>query len=334
MEVAPQHRVKVLVIRLSSMGDIVLTTPVVRALHTQLQGEVEIHFLTKQTFAFLLEANPRIARVHTFVKTVQEVLPDLVLEDFDYIIDLHNNIRSAVVKRRLKCLAFTVDKLNWQKWLLIHTGWNRMPDLHVVDRYMATLKAFGVKGDDRGLEYYIPQHQGLSAQQLDQLQQGDFLAVVIGGAHAGKRASADAMVQWLRGIQHRVVLVGGKDDRNDAERVAEHIQCINWVGELSVHQSAQVMQLARVVLTGDTGMMHIAAAFHRRIVSVWGCTSPQLGMAPYRPHPDSVVLEPVGRSKRPCSKLGNRCKYGMDHKCIDQIAPQQVQEAIERSWAQ
>lgn len=334
MEVATSYRVKVLVIRLSSMGDIVLTTPVLRSLQTQLQGDVEIHFLTKQSFAFLLEANPRVSKVHTFSKTVQEVLPQLEAEQFDYIIDLHNNIRSAVVKRRLKCLAFVFDKLNWQKWLLVNTGWNRMPDVHVVDRYMATLKAFSVVDDGLGLEYYFPDQQGLPEDRVKSLQQQPFLAVVVGGAHAGKRPSSAVLANWLKTVQHPVVLIGGKEDRLDADLVAAQIPCINWVGELTVHQSAQVVQMAHVVLTGDTGMMHIASAFNRPIVSVWGCTTPQLGMAPYRPHPASVVVEPIGRKKRPCSKLGNRCKYGMDHKCIDQITPEQVLSAIETSWAQ
>lgn len=334
MEVSSPYRVKVLVIRLSSMGDIVLTTPVLRALQTQLQGEVEIHYLTKQSFAFLLDANPRIARVHTFSKTVQEVLPQLEAEQFDYIIDLHNNIRSAVVKRRLKCLTFVFDKLNWQKWLLVNTGWNRMPDLHVVDRYMATLKAFSVKDDGLGLEYYIPEQHGLLVEHVNRLQQQPFLAVVVGGAHSGKRPSPTVLVDWLKAVDHPIVLIGGKDDRSDADQVASQIPCINWVGELTVHQSAHVIQMAQVVLTGDTGMMHIASAFQRPIVSVWGCTTPLLGMAPYRPHPASVVVEPIGRKKRPCSKLGNRCKYGMDHKCIDQITPEQVLSAIETSWAQ
>jgi ADP-heptose:LPS heptosyltransferase len=334
MEISSQLRTKVLVIRLSSMGDIVLTTPVLRALQTQLHGEVEIHYLTKQSFAFLLEANPRITRVHTFSKTVQEVLPELETIGFDYIIDLHNNIRSAVVKRRLKALTFVFDKVNLQKWLLVNTGWNRMPNLHVVDRYMATLKAFGARDDGKGLEYTIPAGEALSELMRSQAMQRAFIAVVVGGAHPGKRPSPEVLISWLKDIQYPIILIGGKEDQMDAQQIAEGIECLNWVGELTVHQSAEVVKLARVVLTGDTGMMHIASAFQRPIVSVWGCTTPQLGMAPYCPHQASVIVEPMGRKKRPCSKLGNRCKYGMAQKCIDQITPQQIQQAIETSWAQ
>jgi ADP-heptose:LPS heptosyltransferase len=104
-------------------------------------------------------------------------------------------------------------------------------------------------------------------------------------------------------------------------------------GKLNVHESAWFLKYAQVVVTGDTGMMHIASAFNKKIISLWGCTVPGLGMSPYRPHPESIILEPFGRKKRPCSKLGNRCKYGMDNRCVHQIQPTAIQMAIEKLWA-
>jgi heptosyltransferase-2 len=160
------------------------------------------------------------------------------------------------------------------------------------------------------------------------------MVVVVGGAHEGKRPSAGRLVKWLENIQHPIVLIGGPEDKADADRIAANIPCENWVGQLSVHQSAHVLKLAEMVVTGDTGMMHIASAWGKKIVSLWGCTTPQLGMSAYRGHQSSAVLEPIGRRKRPCSKLGNRCKYGIQNKCIDQISVEHFQEAIERSWAQ
>lgn len=314
------------------MGDIILTSPVLRAIHDQVEGQTEIHFLCKKQFEGLLEANPRIQKIHSFEKTVQEVLPQLELEHFDYIIDLHRNIRSAVVKRRLKCLSFTFDKLNFEKWLLVNFGWNRMPELHVVDRYLQTLKGFGAKDDGLGLEYYIPMGQELPPDKAHILSAKSTIAVVIGGAHEGKRPSALAWISWLAPLQQSIVLIGGKEDGPLASEIASQVKVLNWVGELTVHQSADVLSRAEVVISGDTGMMHIAAAFGRKIISIWGCTAPSLGMAPYRGHEASIILEPKGRKKRPCSKLGNRCKYGMKQKCVDQITPEQVAQAIEKLW--
>jgi ADP-heptose:LPS heptosyltransferase len=108
-------QVKVLVIRFSSIGDIVLTTPVLRALKTQLEGEVEVHYLTKKKFSGLLEANPYVDRIHVMDETVQEVLPELEKIGFDYVIDLHKNIRTSIVRKRLKALTFVFKKYNFEK---------------------------------------------------------------------------------------------------------------------------------------------------------------------------------------------------------------------------
>jgi ADP-heptose:LPS heptosyltransferase len=334
MEPSSLPPTKILVMRLSSMGDIVLTTPVLRALKSQLEGEVEVHFLCKQNFADLLKANPYLYRIHTFDRTVQEVLPQLVEQDFDYVIDLHKNIRTSVVKRRLKKLQFDFDKLNFKKWLWVNFGFNFMPPLHIVDRYMATLKAFGIKDDGLGLDYHIPVGEGLTEAFLQQLPSQHFLVVVIGAAHTGKRADAEVWKQWLQSIHYPIVLIGGKEDMDAAQQIAHSSQAINLVGQLSIHQSADVIARSHVVVTGDTGMMHIAAAFGKRIISIWGCTAPGLGMGPYRAHPGSISIEPQLRKKRPCSKLGNRCKYGLNNRCMHQNSASQIRAAIEKSWVQ
>jgi ADP-heptose:LPS heptosyltransferase len=329
-------QVKVLVIRFSSIGDIVLTTPVLRALKTQLTGEVEVHFLTKKKFAGLLEANPHVDKIHSIEKTVQEVLPELETIGFDYIIDLHRNIRTSVVRRRLKTLAFVFRKYNFEKWLWVNFGINRMPDVHIVDRYLETLKAFGVHDDGHGLDYFIPEGCGLKPGQLPSGHQENCVVVAIGAMHEGKRMSAQLLAQACASIQRPVILIGGAEDRQRGDEIAT--QCgahvFNACGKLSIHESADCIRRAAVVVSGDTGMMHIASAFFKKIVSVWGCTVPGFGMYPYRPHPSSIMLEPVNRTKRPCSKLGNRCKYGMDQKCIDQIATERLTEAIEKLLAQ
>lgn len=320
---------RILVIRFSSIGDIVLTTPVVRRLKQQLEGEVEIHFLTKKKFAGLLEANPYIHTVHTMEKTVQEPLGELSRLEFAYIIDLHNNIRSSVVKRRLKSLAFTFRKLNVQKWLWVNLGINMMPQVHVVDRYLDTIKAFSTTDDGKGLDYFIPEGQGFPKEKIP-FAENRFVALVIGGAHLGKRMGAEQWAEVVRGISAPVVLLGGPEDVEDANRIAATAgrEVWNAVGKLTLHESASVVREAEVVVTGDTGLMHIASAWGKKIVSLWGCTVPGFGMSPYRPHPASVILEPMNRAKRPCSKLGNKCKYGMDNRCINHIGEGAVVSAV------
>ncbi|MEZ4799940.1 MAG: glycosyltransferase family 9 protein [Flavobacteriales bacterium] len=311
---------KILIIRFSSMGDIVLTTPVIRRLKQQLDGDIEIHFLTKKNFANLLEPNPYIAKVHAIDKSVQEVMPELLKEEFHYVIDLHSNIRSRIVKRRLKKLNFTFKKLNVKKWLLVNFGWNLMPEKHIVDRYLDALHAFGTTDDGQGLDYFYPENFEANLQLPNH-----YTAFAIGGAHIGKRMEAEKLIEIISQIPGQIVLLGGKEDVETANKIAASLpDVINGVGQWSIHQSAYASEHADLVITGDTGLMHIASAFGKNIISLWGCTTPSLGMYPYRPGNLSVIVEPHGRKKRPCSKLGNKCKYGNDNRCIQAISVEEV----------
>jgi len=331
---------KILIIRFSSIGDIVLITPVLRAIKEQFDGETEIHVLTKRAYATVLDGNPNIARIHTIEKSTQEVMSELKSEHFDYIIDLHSNIRSRVVKRTLRCLSFTVRKYNIQKWLWVNFGINRMPQNHIVNRYLETLKGFGVQPDERGLEYYIPENEKITDGDLPQLMRSPYIAFAIGATHDGKKLSESRIIEVAKSIQKPLVLIGGKEDIATGEAIANACgpSVLNACGKWSLHKSADAVRRAEVVLTGDTGMMHIASAFTKKIISLWGCTVPGLGMSAYKPNPASIIIEPKPRSRfrfhsRPCSKLGNRCKYGMDNRCIDQIEIAEINRAIETLWA-
>jgi ADP-heptose:LPS heptosyltransferase len=331
---------KILIIRFSSIGDIVLITPVLRAIKEQFDGETEIHVLTKRSYATVLDANSNITKLHTIEKTVQEVIPQLKSEQYDYIIDLHSNIRSRVVKRTLKSLSFTVKKYNIQKWLWVNFGINRMPQNHIVERYLETLKGFGVKQDERGLEYYIPESEKFTESGMPEIMRKPYIAFAIGATHDGKKLSKSRIIKVAQSIQKPLVLIGGKEDIETGEAIAHACGSgvLNACGKWSLHQSADALRRAEVVLTGDTGMMHIASAFTKKIISLWGCTVPGLGMSSYKPHPASIILEPKPRSRfrfldRPCSKLGNRCKHGMNNRCIDQIEITEINRAIETLWA-
>jgi ADP-heptose:LPS heptosyltransferase len=331
---------KLLVIRFSSIGDIVLTTPVLRAIKQQLDGETEIHVLTKRSYAAVLEGNPNISKIHTIEKSVQEVIPELKNQNFDYVIDLHNNIRSRVVKRTLKCLNFTFKKYNIQKWLWVNFGINRMPKSHVVERYLETLRGFGVQPDKGGLEYYIPDSEKFADSELPEIMRKPYIAFAIGATHDGKKLSESRIIEVSKSIQKPLILLGGKEDVATGEAIANACgaNVLNACGKWSLHRSADAVRRSEVVLTGDTGMMHIASAFTKKIISLWGCTVPGLGMSAYKPHPSSIIIEPKPRARfkvhsRPCSKLGNKCKYGMDNRCIDQIELEQINRAIETLWA-
>ncbi len=311
---------KYLIIRFSSIGDIVLTTPVVRALKRQVGAEV--HYLTKASFRNVLAANPYIDRIHSIRKSAGEVLPQLRAEGFDGIIDLHNNLRSQRVRWGLFPVpARGFNKLNLEKWLMVRFKINRLPDVHIVDRYLKAAAHLGVVNDGEGLDYFIP--------PADELETGVFIrsgakervgnpdlkppeipytAFVIGAAHATKRLPPEKIAEFCRKIEGPVVLLGGPEDAETGQRVTQSAggNVINACGRCNLNQSASLVRQARRVVTHDTGLMHIAAAFRKEIVSVWGNTIPEFGMYPFYPNGvnKNTTLEVKGLPCRPCSKIG------------------------------
>ncbi|MBK9338683.1 MAG: glycosyltransferase family 9 protein [Lewinellaceae bacterium] len=313
---------KILLLRFSSIGDIVLTTPLARCLKQQLGAEV--HFLTKQAFAPILTPNPHINRVFTFDKNLAEVLPALRREHYDWVLDLHHNLRSARVKWALGRPARAFDKLNIEKWLLVHTGINRLPDTHIVHRYMATAGHLGVRYDGQGLDYFIPDAEEVHLPALAPgLVTGNYIAFVIGANYATKRLPTDKIAAVCRRIGQPVLLLGGKAEQAAGAQIAaaagSHV--LDFCGRLSLHQSASVVRQAAKVATHDTGLMHIAAAFRKPVVSFWGNTVPAFGMYPLYPDGSdgSTIFEVPGLSCRPCSKIGyDRCPRG-HFRCMNDL---------------
>ncbi len=322
---------KVLILRFSSIGDIVLTTPVVRCLKQQ--AGAEVHFLSKQAFEPILTSNPYIDRVFSFQKNTSEVIPALKAEQYDVVIDLHHNLRSCWLRRQLGRPSYAFDKLNLEKWLLVNTGIDRLPDIHIVQRYMATVATLGVEYDGKGLDFFIPEGRDWQhSEQAAKIPAKPYIAFVLGATHATKRLPEEKIIDICSQLEQEVVLLGGKSEMETGQRVAQaggpHI--INLCGQLSLHASASVVRDAAVVLTHDTGLMHIAAAFQKTIVSVWGNTIPKFGMYPIYPTgmQRNTSLEVPGLACRPCSKIGyDKCPKG-HFKCMRNIPTAQVIEHL------
>lgn len=323
---------KILVIRFSSIGDIVLTTPVIRCLKKQLQAEV--HVLTRKSNRNLFISNPYVDQVHVYENSLAEIIPVLKKIKFDHIVDLHKNLRSLRVRFALKRPSGNFPKLNVQKYLLVNLKINRMPAIHIVDRYFEAVNQLGVKNDGKGLDFFIPEQDQLQLVDLPETYRNGFVAVVIGGKHATKVLPAEQVIEVCRRLTCPVILLGGPEDAKMAVGIAEAIGGRVWnsCGLLNLNQSASVLKLAKSVLTNDTGLMHIAAALHKPIVSVWGNTIPELGMYPYLPAAgdQSVIIENKSLSCRPCSKIGySKCPKG-HFKCMLDLNPQEIADNVSR----
>ncbi|MFC2090678.1 glycosyltransferase family 9 protein [Bacteroidota bacterium] len=311
--------VKFLIIRFSSIGDIVLTTPVIRGLKSQVE-DAEIHYLTKPPFAEILQANPYISKTFTFSDRPDELIQTLKEESYDYIIDLHNSLRSRRIKFALKRMYFTVNKVNARKWLYVNLKIDVLPDLHIVDRYMHTLHVFEVNNDSSGLDYFIPREDEIDIQQLGKDFSSGYIAFAIGAQHQTKLLPLEKIVEIIENLSSPVILIGGPEDEQKGVEILKKLpqkKLMNGCGKWRINQSASIIKQANLVLGHDSGMTHIAAAFKKKVITVWGNTTPRFGMSPYLPDPLSEYFEVPGLKCRPCSKLGKKSCPRKHFKCMN-----------------
>ncbi|HJU46403.1 MAG TPA: glycosyltransferase family 9 protein [Chitinophagaceae bacterium] len=313
---------KILIIRFSSIGDIVLTTPVVRCLKKQ-APTAEVHYLTKVSFRSIIASNPYIDKCHYLENDLAQTIEALKQEDFDYVIDLHHNLRTLKVKRALGKKAFSFDKLNMEKWLLVNFKWNTLPAKHIVDRYMETVSSFGVKNDGVGLDYFIPEKEELKLEDIPASHHAGYIGIVIGAALNTKKYPVHKWKEYLATLNHPVILLGGKEDVANGAAIAsiDPVKIYNACGKFSLHESAGIVKHAKFIITNDTGLMHIAAAFKKPVISLWGNTVPEFGMYPYYGNSNTTfdMLEVKKLWCRPCSKIGyKKCPLG-HFKCMEDI---------------
>lgn len=324
---------KILLIRFSSIGDIVLTTPVIRCIKRQMDDDVELHMLIKEKFASLSHNNPYIDKTFEYSGSLREVIKELKKEEYDYVVDLQKNHRSRAVCRALRCEHHSFHKLDFEKMLLTTFKINRLPKVHIVDRYFEAVKELVVSNDGKGLEFYISETNMMQEPDLPEEFRNGFYAVVVGGSYNTKIMPADKIVEIIEKLDEPVILLGGPGDMQRAKVIADAVGENVWnpVGLLNLEQSASIIKMSKAVLTGDTGMMHIAAAFNKPIVSVWGNTVPEFGMYQYYPKGSDNelnIMEVKDLKCRPCSKLGyKKCPKG-HFKCMQLIDADEVVKGL------
>jgi ADP-heptose:LPS heptosyltransferase len=319
---------KFLIIRFSSIGDIVLTTPVIRCLRKR-YPDAEIHYATKLSFQPILEANLYINKVHLLRDDINALIKELKTENFDYIIDLHHNLRTLKIKNALKVKAFSFNKVNIQKWVLVNTKFiNVLPHKHIVDRYMDTVKSLEVMNDGLGLDYFIPSKDLLRPDDIPTSHIHGYIGIVIGAAHNTKKLPIDKLKELCTKLDHPIILLGGKEDIPAATEIAsvDRVKVYSACGKFNINESADLVKNAKLIISHDTGLMHIAAAFKKNIISVWGNTVPSFGMYPYQTFYE--VFETKHLWCRPCTKIGfDKCPLG-HFKCMRKISMDDIVKRV------
>jgi ADP-heptose:LPS heptosyltransferase len=291
-----------------------------------------------------VEHNPYIDKLHVLSHSWELLMHELIDEDFDYIIDLHHNVRTWGIKNGLQKRSFSFYKLNIQKYLYTALKINILPQVHIVDRYMRTLKSFGVKNDGAGLDYFIAPHEEIKREDIPLSHRAGYIGCVIGGAHGTKKWPVHKWKEFCAAIDHPVILLGGKEDVAAANEISsvDPVKIYNACGKFSINESADIVRKSKLVVTNDTGLMHIAAAFRKPVISLWGNTVPSFGMYPYYGNRATVPNRGTDRSSnelfdilqvnklwcRPCSKIGyKKCPLG-HFKCMEKITANAVYEKV------
>jgi len=314
---------KVLVIRFSSIGDIVLTTAAIRCLKLQIPN-VEVHFLTKEKFKNVSVANAYIDKFHYYKNDLSTLAAELRNEDFDYIIDLHKNLRTYLLRLRLmtaKALWFSYHKLSIQKFILTKLKINVMPERHISLRCIDAMKQLGVIDDGKGLDYFIPDNECIKDEDLPHGHLFGYVAIVIGATHNTKKLPVYKLQEICTQINYPIVLIGGREDAEEGAAIASvnPEKIFNACGKFSLNESADLVRKAKLVISHDTGLQYVACAFQKPVLAIWGGTSPKLQVEPFygtgnnSMHKNFIVQD---LPCQPCSNYGTKkCPRG-HFKCM------------------
>lgn len=339
---------KILIIRFSSLGDILLTTPFIRILRKSFP-DARIDFLVKREFISALEDNPHISSVIAFSPDsaggFTELKNQIRSERYDAIFDLQNSIRSRMLRFHSGAAVIkVVNKYVVKRFLLVTLKWNFYREVtSVVERYLMTGREFGLVDDGVGLEFNVPQSitdaVTVATKENRSGQPDSVLGFAPAARHATKRWSLeyyrDLAALYSARLETRIMIFGGDGDKEYCDSLASQINgrvgrevATSYAGRFSLAETAAAMDQCSVIVSNDTGLMHLAAARKRNIVAIFGSTVREFGFFPYGS--PSVVLEERDLSCRPCSHIGRpKCPKG-HFKCMNDITPARVLNAITR----
>jgi lipopolysaccharide heptosyltransferase II len=321
---------RILLVRFSSIGDVLLTTPLIRALRRACP-DATITALTKRQFAPLLADNPHLDA--TLALGPEDSLPALGRsirqQRFTHLLDLHGNLRSRILRLLAPGPWQSYNPRRRARRELIRFKRDRYPDrVPVAERYFEAARDLGVTPDGGPPEFAVSTERDAEAGGWlgPMVPERGHVALAPGAHHATKRWPAahwEALAARLASHGYGVVVVGGLQDATLSQAVARAAGAAgrSATGQFDLPGSAALLARARVLVSGDTGLMHLATAVGTPVVALFGPTVEQFGFFPYRA--TAVVLQ-RDLPCRPCSAMGGtRCPLG-HHRCLTEITPEEV----------
>jgi ADP-heptose:LPS heptosyltransferase len=316
---------RVLIIRLSSLGDILLTTPVIRAIKKK-HPSAKIDFVIRENFIDAVKFNPNIAKIYCYKKDDAPALRnELLLQNYDVVFDFQNNWRSRALTKGMKTEVHRFRKPTFKKILLVWTKINLLKNIKSIpERYADSV---GVNLDDKGLELFIPEEAKLSL-----VDGKKYIGLCPGAKHFTKRWPADNYIELgteITKLGYTIVLFGGKTERELCNWISSKVESsINLQGDDELFPLAANMKKCDLIITNDSGLMHVASAVKIPIVAIFGSTVTEFGFSPYGVK--NLILENKTLSCRPCSHIGRADCPRKHFKCMIEITPLFVLNNIQK----
>ena len=323
---------KILIVRLSSIGDIVQASAVPRLLKTRFPG-AEIHWLVRADNQELVEHNPFLTKIIAFDRSQSlsgwlRLCRHLNTENYTHLYDAHNNLRSFILRRLVRVkLTLVRSKNRFKRFLLFYLKLNLFGlNLRGVDSYINPLRAWGVANDFQGSQLFLPPTTYEKVRQLIPPGQ-TWLAVAPATAWA-KKTWPENYWKNLIGLilnetSYGVVILGGPKDNFCKNFIMDSQRVISLQGKLSLLESAAATSFCKTLIAGDTGLLHMAESLQKDVVGI-------LGPTPFG-HP--VREKSIGLQSKlwcqPCSKDGSGpCLNRTYQNCMVQIQPPSVLNAV------
>ena len=334
---ALQELNKILIIRLSSIGDIILTTPLLRSTREKFPL-AQIDYLTKKEFTDILKNSREIDHLIEFDKNtgftgLKALKKKIRSEKYDLLIDLHNNLRSNYLKFNSGIrFKTTYSKKLLERFMLVKFGRNIYKELkQVYLRYFESVKRFDIQYDHKGTEVVVSEDNTTKIKEILRNDHFDFekslIVICPGASYSNKRWIAEGYGVVAGYFYHKknafIAFAGGKQDTEICWQIIDKfdLKAVNYAGRFSLAESASLLKEASLVITNDTGMMHLSQAVKTPVVAIFGPTTQELGFFPI-PENSKVVENDL--KCRPCTFKGLNYCPEKHFNCMKGIRPVDV----------
>jgi heptosyltransferase-2 len=310
---------KILVIRLSSLGDILLTTPLIRFIKKK-NPSIQIDFAVRTEFSEVIRNNPNLSEIYKYVNQKSDkkiLLNSLLSKKYDLAIDLQNNLRSKEIVEPLRCDILRFKKSNLKKFLLVHFKINLLKDAPQIPLKYAN--ASGINElDDEGLDFYTENKPNSRLNKNE-----NYIGLCPGARHFTKRWPREYFFELgkkLESFNYKILLFGGREEVQICDEIMNALKSAQNLCGTSLLQVAADMKMCKAIYTNDSGLMHIASAVKVPVIAFFGSTVKEFGFYPYKAK--SIELEIKNLSCRPCTHIGRNTCPKIHFKCMKEIKPE------------